>query len=216
MSVAYIKLFFSYRTDFEALDYGEIGRLLMGALTYAETHEEPIFSGNEKFIWPLVRGQIDRDQTSYKKKSQILSDNARKRYSKSNDSANAYKSIQMHANADKTKNKNKDKTKKEDEFNLFWSAYPKKKSKADAFKVWSKLNPPLDKVLDAINKQKQSADWIKENGQYIPYPSKWLNGMCWEDEVQQGALFGHVHIDATDSSSYESFTNQINELNEYD
>ena len=103
-----------------------------------------------------------------------------------------------------------------DYFNQFWSAYPKKKGKGDAEKVWKSLKPPIDAVLSAIENQRKSADWIKDNGQYIPYPAKWLRGKCWEDEVQQGALFGHVHIDATDSSSYESFTNQINELNEYD
>ena len=37
-------------------------------LTYAGTGQEPEFPGNERFIWPSIKSQIDRDQKSYQDK----------------------------------------------------------------------------------------------------------------------------------------------------
>ena len=51
--------------------------------------------------------------------------------------------------------------------------------------------------MDAIEKQKKSAQWTKNDGQFIPHPTTWLNGKRWEDEVvmagnaQMGAR-GHL------------------------
>ena len=46
----------------------------------------------------------------------------------------------------------------------------------------------MDVVLKAIEAQKHSAQWQRDNGQYIPYPATWLNQGRWEDEVQETAL----------------------------
>ncbi len=73
------------------------------------------------------------------------------------------------------------------EFEKFWSAYPKKKSKQSAEKAFKKINPDealLKTMLNAIEEQKKSSEWQKENGQYIPHPATWLNGRRWEDEMQ--------------------------------
>lgn len=70
-------------------------------------------------------------------------------------------------------------------FAAFWKAYPKKKQKSVALKSFSKLNPDdalLDLMLSAIASQKKSRQWTSNNGQYIPYPSTWLNQRRWEDE----------------------------------
>lgn len=69
-------------------------------------------------------------------------------------------------------------------FAAFWDAYPKKRAKKTALRAWKKLNPDaelFDKIMAAVERQKQSVDWMKENGQYIPYPATWLNGGCWDD-----------------------------------
>lgn len=83
---------------------------------------------------------------------------------------------------DKDKNKNKDKCLKED-FELFWEAYPKKKAKQDAEKAFAKVTVSVQTLLYAIEVQKKSEDWTKENGQFIPHPATWLNGKRWEDQV---------------------------------
>lgn len=38
-------------------------------------------------------------------------------------------------------------------------------------------------MLNAIETAKQSRQWNKDNGQYIPNPATWLNQKRWEDEI---------------------------------
>ena len=70
-------------------------------------------------------------------------------------------------------------------FDTFWAAYPKHKDKAAAVTWWEKHKPSpdlLNQMLAAIAWQALQADWIKDNGQYIPLPSTWLNKKRWNDE----------------------------------
>ena len=73
-------------------------------------------------------------------------------------------------------------------FDTFWSAYPKKIGKAkcqrwfDTHKVDTKL---LDTMLQAINTQKVTEQWTKDDGKFIPHPYTWLNQGRWDDEVEQ-------------------------------
>ncbi len=73
-------------------------------------------------------------------------------------------------------------------FDDFWATYPKKKSKGQALKTWNKLKPnqqTIKKMIAAIGVMKTKDSWTKDNGQFIPYPSSWLNDMGWEDEEAQ-------------------------------
>ncbi len=36
--------------------------------------------------------------------------------------------------------------------------------------------------MSRLEQFRGSKDWLKDNGQYIPYPSTWLNQRRWEDE----------------------------------
>ena len=101
-------------------------------------------------------------------------------------------------NKDKKENKKENKIESEKEkekescdsdngFAIFWSAYPKHKGKADALKAWGKIKPSAElqtTMGKALEAQKQSEQWRKDGGQYIPMPATWLNGKRWEDEVQ--------------------------------
>ncbi len=72
----------------------------------------------------------------------------------------------------------------EDDFDVFWAAYPKKVGKIAARKAFAKLRGvPVETLLRALEEQKKSKQWTEANGQYIPDPSKWLNQGRWEDEV---------------------------------
>jgi hypothetical protein len=69
-------------------------------------------------------------------------------------------------------------------FDAFWKAYPKKVGKQAAEKAYQKIkNAPIDTILNAIEAQKKSDQWKKQNGQFIPNPATWLNQGRWEDEV---------------------------------
>ena len=102
-------------------------------------------------------------------------------------------SRQIIAHKDKDKVKDKDKgintpipPKGDDSsFHTFWDAYPKKAAKPQAVKAFNKIKPDdllIQKILSAIEKQKQSPEWTKDNGRFIPYPATWLNNCRWEDE----------------------------------
>ena len=73
----------------------------------------------------------------------------------------------------------------------FWKAYPKKTGKQYALKAWNKIKPTAElheRIMQAVDAQKRSDQWRRENGRYIPNPSTWLNGGYWDnEEVNEGA-----------------------------
>ena len=76
-------------------------------------------------------------------------------------------------------------------FERFWTAYPRHVNKQGAKKTFEKLKPNeelLGRMLEAIGKQKESEQWTKDNGQYIPHPQTWLNGRRWEDELPRAKM----------------------------
>ncbi len=100
----------------------------------------------------------------------------------------------------KSENANKDKEESKEDispltpqgadklFDQFWAVYPKKKGKEQARKAWKKLAPDKDlcrQMSAALKWQKQSQEWLKDGGQFIPYPASWLNGHRWEDAPDQ-------------------------------
>lgn len=87
---------------------------------------------------------------------------------------------------DKDKDMDKDKDKDLTDFNIFYAAYPKKKSRGQAEKTWNKISPDNDllkEILSGIERARETEDWIKDNGKFIPHPSTWLNAKGWEDEA---------------------------------
>jgi hypothetical protein len=82
------------------------------------------------------------------------------------------------------------------QFDRFWKAYPKKKSKGRAERAFLKINPDeqlLATMIATIEQAKTSEEWIKQGGQFIPYPASWLNARGWEDEeTEKNPLAGQV------------------------
>ena len=73
-------------------------------------------------------------------------------------------------------------------FERFWKTYPKKLGKGNAEKAWFKIKPGEQLTVDilaAIERGKTSAQWTKDDGQFIPYPATWLNRKGWEDEYSE-------------------------------
>ena len=72
-------------------------------------------------------------------------------------------------------------------FEKFWKAYPKKRDKGNAEK-WFKKHKPSEKLtnimIEKIERFKDTQDWKKQDGQFIPYPTTWLNAKMWEDEFE--------------------------------
>lgn len=70
-------------------------------------------------------------------------------------------------------------------FDTFWAAFPRKQGKGAARKAWSKINASEDlvnRMLSAIAHQLTTEQWLKNQGEFIPFPATWLNQERWEDE----------------------------------
>ncbi len=39
------------------------------------------------------------------------------------------------------------------------------------------------KIMEALRTQKESPQWKRDRGQYIPHPATWIHGERWEDET---------------------------------
>lgn len=82
-------------------------------------------------------------------------------------------------------------------FDAFWEAYPKKVGKAAAKKAFDKVPKNVwDKLVPSVNIQKQSRQWLKDDGQFIPNPATWLNQGRWDDVVAPSSPSKHTVSDA--------------------
>ena len=155
----------------------------------------------------------NKDVVNYEKNSQKLCKNFTVNYEKISHNKNIYKNnnkniyahseneqVYNHESDNHSSNTIKQETKnkvikkqnkelnelQEKQFDKFWQAYPKKVSKKQAQKSWKKINPSLElfeKILKALEMVKQTEQWKKDNGKYVPYPATWLNQERWNDEI---------------------------------
>lgn len=187
-------------------------RLYEAMAFYAFTGAEPTWPEDaaEWLIWEALKQTVDRAD---KKVNQNKRNSSRKEADESEperNEANPSETERTEANRNESDN-HKPKTitqktinqesekedskppkppakKTEDDFAVFWLAYPKKQDKQNALKAWKKLNPDAEtqrKIILAIQAQRASPQWQKDNGQFIPMPSTWLNGHRWEDQPIQ-------------------------------
>ena len=97
---------------------------------------------------------------------------------------NECKQVQETASNDEQSQRQEPKT--AERFEKFWNAYPKKVGKKAAEKAFEKAKVSeslLQTMLSSIEKAKMSSQWQKDNGQYIPNPTTWLNQGRWMDEL---------------------------------
>lgn len=77
-----------------------------------------------------------------------------------------------------------------DGFERFYKLYPRKQKRPAAERVWKKLglsSEQQEALIQALAEHCKQSDWVKEGGQYIPYPASWLNDRRWEDELKPAA-----------------------------
>lgn len=71
-------------------------------------------------------------------------------------------------------------------FDAFWAAWPgggRKRGKEDCLKKWVRggLDHIAGNVMAALATAKESRDFTKENGAFIPMPVRWLNQTPWTE-----------------------------------
>lgn len=206
--MVYIKLYFDYIDSIEPLTYEERGRLFTAMLEYANSGQITVELGNEKYLFAHLKGQMNRDFAANEAKSAArkaagklggIAKQANATFAKQNETvaANGSKTSKPSNNKDKDKDnippispQGEGKQVDDPQFDSFWRLYPKKKAKEDARKAWNKLKPDGElytAIMRSLSLQKKSPEWIKDNGQYAPYPATWLRGRRWEDEEPAAA-----------------------------
>ena len=76
------------------------------------------------------------------------------------------------------------------EFEIFWKAYPRKQGgKIKTFEVWKSAKkkntwPGTETVMSGLNTLKNSPQWQRDGGKFIPHPQTFLNQGRWDDEIE--------------------------------
>ena len=114
MALESFNAYHSYLKAMEPLNDAERGRLFTACLQYSMMGEAPELRGNERFVFPSMAAQIDRDKEKYQSKCKKRSANAKKRWDANacnimQMDANACNIMQTYANDAKDKDKDKDK-----------------------------------------------------------------------------------------------------------
>jgi len=73
-----------------------------------------------------------------------------------------------------------------DEWDRWWSTYPRKTGKQAARKAWEKLSA-ADRTAALAELDTHVAYWqaVATSPQFIPHAATWLNGRRWEDELPE-------------------------------
>ena len=85
------------------------------------------------------------------------------------------------------------------QFEKFWSCYPEKKSRQNAWKVFGELNPDqalTKKIIQAVIAQIKNRDEKQLHGIWVPpwkYPANWLSNQCWNDELTMDKHLENQH-----------------------
>lgn len=77
MARDYVCLYHSYLDAVQALGDAERGRLFTAMLEYSITGTAGHLPGNERFLFPMVKSQIDRDKEKYGKQCQRNAENGK-------------------------------------------------------------------------------------------------------------------------------------------
>lgn len=177
----------------------EVGRLVRALAEYHATGKEQELAGREGVAFDFIKVDIDRIDQKYEARCETNKNNRQQSSTIVNEKE---RTVTKADETPKDKVKDKDKyikdtlLKESTEkaasldrlFDKFWACYPRREGKQMAKKAFLKIKPDealLNTMLEAIQKQKQSAQW--SDPQYIPHPTTWLNGRRWEDEMPQAS-----------------------------
>ena len=74
-----------------------------------------------------------------------------------------------------------------DGFFEFWSEYPRKDGKARAFELWKRhhLHKQRETVMAHLVAVKQTEQWTKDGGKFVPHAATYLSQKRYLDEVEQ-------------------------------
>ena len=227
MAREYICLYHSYRDAIRALDDAERGRLLTAMLEYTLTGDAGNLRGNERFVFPIIKSQIDRDNAKYETKCRINAANGKNggrprnpknpvgfsETEKSQDKGE-YQGEEEYQDKDENENENKEEEKREGEGEC------KEKEKApetpEGVQSAHRFHPPtLSEVRDYVLERNSPVDpqgfldfyqakgWMVGSTPMQDWKAALRNAEGWErwqrQERQQGAWETHEKRDLYES-----------------
>ena len=147
--MTYIKLFVDYLDAIEPLGDAERGRLFTSLLEYARSGEAPQLGGNERFLFPMMRAQIDRDNAAMTVLSETRSRAGKSGAEAKQANAEFAKQNKQIPNLPSKSSYDKDKDKDED----------KDKDKDESITRARRFTPPtLDDVLVYVRERGSNVD----------------------------------------------------------
>jgi len=96
------------------------------------------------------------------------------------------------------------------QFEQFWSSYPQKKSKEQAWQAFQRLNPDkalFNTIMQALAAQIQHREQQQLHGLWVPpwkYPANWLTNQCWNDELTMDQTQERKHASHQTNTRNES------------
>ena len=70
-------------------------------------------------------------------------------------------------------------------FDQFYSLYPRKEGKKDAYKAWGQITPEQQqKAIETIQAHVDRWKALGTEKHYIPLPASWLRGWRFDDEIE--------------------------------
>ena len=190
MGKEFLPLFLDFNENTQDLSDEQCGRLIRALVDYANGKEYEL-DGNEKIAFRFLKASIDRNEKLSAIRAEAGSKGGRQTQANASKKKQKETTSSKHKQNDINKNKNKNNntnTNNDNDnlFDRFWSVYPRHVAKTNARKEFEKANVDetlLQTMLAAIEKSKQSDQWTKDNGQYIPHPSTWIHQRRWEDDL---------------------------------
>lgn len=227
-----------YRTWMDAiedLDDADAGKVIKAFMRYGMDREEPEdLPPVLNAIFKMAKGNIDSSnrkkengskggKASSKPQDDVSKPQANNKQTTSKSKQTVSKSKQTASNVnvdvdvdvDVDVNKNpiaRERTPSDARFEIFWQTYPKKVGKKEAEKAFMDANISadlFDRIIKAIGEAKESEQWTKDGGQYIPNAANWLSQGRWDDQLpRRKSRANFKQRDRTDSD-FESIELQL-------
>lgn len=191
MGKEFLPIFLDFNETTQDLDDAQCGRLIRALVDYANGNDCEL-EGMELMAFRFLKGSIDRNaklsairaEAGSKGGKQTQANASKNKQTEASESKVEQNAINNNNDINKNTNNN-NRQLAEARFERFWSVYPRHIAKQNAKKSFDKLNPDdelLAVMIRAVNEQKKTDQWTKDNGQFIPHPATWINQKRWEDE----------------------------------
>lgn len=90
-------------------------------------------------------------------------------------------------NTEKREEIEKREDKREEMFEAFWNLYPKKLNRKQCFTAFCNikgLKNEYPRIIEALKQDRESDQWQRNYGQFIPYPLTWLHQERWKRQIE--------------------------------